>query len=661
MDLLRVSGATLNQTALDFNGNAERIRQLLVQARSEGVEVVCLPELCLTGYGCEDAFFSLHTAKMAEKSLTSLLPDTAGLTVVFSLPHYYYGAMYNCAVMVQDKTILGVNAKRVLPKEGVHYEPRWFRPWPFGKIVETVICEQKAPLGDIRYRLGRFGIAVEICEEAWDSIPASVAHADAVDIILNPSASHFSLGKYRKREYLIANSSRSMQVVYVYSNLVGLEAGRMIYDGGVLFAEGGEIVNRGPRFGFRDSNLVWMDVNPDRASVAKLRSKPVRDIGSSPMNQEMKSAEVLGADPRSFKSKPGNPVPQEQRRKSSSGYKDAILYTKEQELLHALMLGLYDYMRKTGCKGYMVSLSGGCDSSTVAIAVAHMLAEAVAQEGLLPTCTRLGIDDKSVDSTAALIKSVLTCLYQKTENSGDVTQNAARAVAEQIGATFHVSDIQPAVTVYENMVEKLIGRPLDWSVDDIALQNVQARARVPGLWMLANIQNKVLLTTSNRSEASVGYATMDGDTAGGLAPIAGIDKHYLRSWLKWAETQTRIGLGALSALALVNQQQPTAELRPGKSNQTDEQDLMPYDVLDRIECCFVRDRMSPDDIVDTVCEDFPELDRQVLIAYVAKFFRLWTQSQWKRERMAPSFHLDEASVDPRTWCRYPIISVPPSS
>lgn len=661
MDLLRVSGATLNQTALDFTGNADRIRQVLKQARSEGVEVLCLPELCLTGYGCEDAFFSLHTAKMAEKSLSSLLPDTAGLTVVFSLPHYYYGAMYNCAVMVQDKKILGINAKRVLPKEGVHYEPRWFRPWPFGKIVETVICDQKVPLGDIRYRLGRFGIAVEICEEAWDSIPASVAHADAVDIILNPSASHFSLGKYRKREYLIANSSRSMQVVYVYSNLVGLEAGRMIYDGGVLFAEGGEIVNRGPRFGFRDSNLVWMDVNPDRASVAKLRSKPVRDIGSSPMNQETPAAEVRGADPRSFAPKPDNLNANEPRRKSTSGYRDAVLYSKEQELLQALMLGLYDYMRKTKCKGYMVSLSGGCDSSSVSIAVAHMLAEAVIQEGLAATCARLGIVDQSIDSTSALIKTVLTCVYQKSENSGTVTQTAARAVAEQIGATFHVTDIQPAVAVYEQMIEQLIGRSLDWDLDDIAMQNVQARSRVPGLWMLANIQNKILLTTSNRSEASVGYATMDGDTAGGLAPIAGIDKHYLRSWLKWAETQTGIGLGALSALALVNDQQPTAELRPGKSNQTDETDLMPYDVLDRIECCFVRDRMSPDDIIDTVCGDFPDLERELLSEYVAKFFRLWTQSQWKRERMAPSFHLDEASVDPRTWCRYPIISIPPQS
>ncbi len=653
MDLLRISGATLNQTPLDFSGNAERIRVLLKKARAEKVELLCLPELSISGYGCEDAFFSLHTSVMAEKTLASLLDDTEKLTVVFSLPYYFSGAMYNCAVMVQDKKILGVNAKRVLPKEGVHYEPRWFRPWPFGKVVETTICGQKVPLGDLRYRLGRFGIAIEICEEAWDAIPASAAHADAVDIILNPSASHFALGKYKKRENLVANSSRSMQVIYVYSNLVGLEAGRMIYDGGVLFAEGGEIVKRGRRFGFHDSELVWMDVNPDRANVSKLKSKPVRDMSSESHLQVMPQLEVKGADPRVIAGS------SDERRREASAVTTQPTFTKEQELLQALMLGLYDYMRKTKSKGYMVSLSGGCDSSTVSIAVAHMLAEAVKQDGLEVTCQRLHVSSKNIDSVNKLVHACLTCIYQGTKNSGPVTLAAAKAVATEVSASFHQIELQPAVDFYQQTVEKMIGRPLDWKTDDIAMQNIQARARVPGLWMLANIENKILLTTSNRSEASVGYATMDGDTAGGLAPIAGIDKNYLRSWLKWAETQAGIGLGPLPALALVNKQSPTAELRPGKENQTDEADLMPYDILDRIESAFVRDRLSPEDILDVVSEDFPSVKSDILAGYVKKFFRLWTQSQWKRERLAPAFHLDEASVDPRTWCRYPILSVAP--
>src|SRR5690606_29235722 len=105
----------------------------------------------------------------------------------------------------------------------------------------------------------------------------------------------------------------------------------------------------------------------------------------------------------------------------------------------------------------------------------------------------------------------------------------------------------------------------------------------PMIWLLANATGMVLLSTSNRSEAAVGYATMDGDTAGGLAPLAGIDKAFLREWLKWAEKDCKLGLGPVPAVAAVNAMQPTAELRPKEKQQRDEDDLMPYDLLDRIE------------------------------------------------------------------------------
>ena len=121
------------------------------------------------------------------------------------------------------------------------------------------------------------------------------------------------------------------------------------------------------------------------------------------------------------------------------------------------------------------------------------------------------------------------------------------------------------VDEYVRTVSTAIGRELTWEHDDVSLQNVQARARGPGIWLLANLRNALLLTTSNRSEAAVGYATMDGDTCGGLAPIAGIDKAYLLDWLKWMETIGPAGVGPLPALAAVTCLSPTAELRPCKA------------------------------------------------------------------------------------------------
>ena len=166
----------------------------------------------------------------------------------------------------------------------------------------------------------------------------------------------------------------------------------------------------------------------------------------------------------------------------------------------------------------------------------------------------------------------------------------------------------------------------------------------------------MLLATSNRSEAAVGYATMDGDTCGGLAPIAGIDKAFLLHWLQWMETTGPAGIGPLPALAVVNSQQPTAELRPPAEGQTDEGDLMPYAVLDAIERAAIRDKLMPVEVFDTLAPELPDVSRTQLAAWVERFFRLWCRNQWKRERFAPAFHVDDENLDPKTWCRFPILS-----
>jgi NAD+ synthase (glutamine-hydrolysing) len=255
-----------------------------------------------------------------------------------------------------------------------------------------------------------------------------------------------------------------------------------------------------------------------------------------------------------------------------------------------------------------------------------------------------------------LTRKLLVTVYQSTENSGPVTLNAARAVAEGIGATFLQFDVGGLVRDYVDTVSKALGRPLTWETDDLALQNIQARVRAPGVWMLANVRGALLLSTSNRSEAAVGYATMDGDTSGGLSPIAGIDKAFLRRWLVWMETTGPQGVGPIPALRAVNAQQPTAELRPPDRHQTDEDDLMPYDLLDAIERAAIRDKRTPVEVFQVMRVAFPQYTAAQLQAWVERFFRLWCRNQWKRERYAPSFHLDDENLDPKTWCRFPILS-----
>ena len=250
----------------------------------------------------------------------------------------------------------------------------------------------------------------------------------------------------------------------------------------------------------------------------------------------------------------------------------------------------------------------------------------------------------------------LTTVYQSTQNSSDVTRNAARDVADAIGATHLEFDVDSIVQAYRELVSNALGIELNWKDHDITLQNIQARTRAPSVWMLANLNNALLLSTSNRSEAAVGYATMDGDTSGGLSPIAGIDKAFLREWLVWMETDGPIGLGPIPELKSINVQQPTAELRPSEFGQTDEDDLMPYDVLDYIERLAILKKLMPVEIFEHLKLKYAETKPSQLGAWVIRFFRLFCRNQWKRERYAPSFHLDDENLDPKTWCRFPILS-----
>src|SRR4029079_8316503 len=183
-------------------------------------------------------------------------------------------------------------------------------------------------------------------------------------------------------------------------------------------------------------------------------------------------------------------------------------------------------------------ISGGADSAAVSCLVALFVRFALAEICREKLLAKLQYFDaiQNAAGEREIIRHLLACVYQATRHSGDVTLSAARGVAEAIGAEFFQFDVDKLVQDYSDMVSRAVGRTLSWEIDDLALQNIQARARSPGIWMLTNLRGALLASTSNRSEAAVGYATMDGDTSGGISPIAGIDKAFLRRWLRWLET-----------------------------------------------------------------------------------------------------------------------------
>jgi NAD+ synthase (glutamine-hydrolysing) len=601
MSQLTIAGATLNQIPFDWSNNLNNIRGAIAEAKKQQAELLLLPELCITGYGCEDVFLSDWLSETAAQKLLTIVPLCDNIIVCVGLPIRMDGITYNGVCVIRHQQILGITLKQNLADEGVHYEPRWFRAWKAGEVTSIQIGGQTVAAGDLIYTHRGITFGFEICEDAWrKNRPGYRLKERGVQLILNPSASHFALGKSSRREKdVVIDGSAKFQCVYLFVNHLGNEAGRMIYDGDIVVGQNGKLVAVNNRLSFRP--FVVMTCGVDVSNASHTEQKPITD------NRE-----------------------------------------RNEEFAQAVSLALFDYLRKSKARGFVLSLSGGADSACCAVLVAEMVRRASTSLGWPAFWTAIGIDPASAPtSTKEAVGKLLTCAYQASVNSSATTHDAAKTLADSIGAHFHAWSIEEESSSYRKKIEVVLGRPLTWEQDDIALQNIQARSRSPIIWMLANVKRAVLLTTSNRSEGDVGYATMDGDTSGSLAPIAGIDKPFILRWLRWVQDHGYPGLSGVNGL------QPTAELRPGDRAQTDEKDLMPYTVLLAIEKLAIRERRPPLAVYEALQADYPATE---LKSWIRKFFRLWSANQWKRERLAPSFHIDDHNVDPRSWCRFPILS-----
>ena len=443
MPTLTLAGATLNQTPIDWKNNVAHIRRAIRQAQEQGVDILCLPELCVTGYGCEDLFLSDWIYEKVLELLPEIVSACRDITVAVGVPVRYQHRNYNTACFIHNQRILGFTAKQHLANDGVHYEPRWFTPWPAHQTATLKVHGQTYPLGDVVYDVHGIKVGFEICEDAWrDELRPGWTHKErGVDLILNPSASHFAFEKTRFREGLVVPGSRDFSCVYVFANLLGNEAGRMVYDGEILIAQQGTLLKKNRRFSFQDVNLLIARVDfehPERSS-------------SGP-----------------------NP--------------DA--YEKEVEFTRAEALALFDYQRKSRSRGFVLSLSGGADSSTCAVLVAEMVQRGCDELGVPSFLEKLGRTDLSesltseepgaADTQRHIVQHILYTAYQGTVNSSETTLHAARTLAESMGATFYQWTIDEEVAGYTQTVEDALGRALTWEQDDIALQNVQSRAPEPG-------------------------------------------------------------------------------------------------------------------------------------------------------------------------------------
>lgn len=274
MKLLKVAAGVLNQTPLAWEHNKQNIINAIEEAQRQGVSLLCLPELCISGYGCEDAFFAQNTIDQSIASLLDIVPHTNDIAVAVGLPLRHNNRTFDVACLIANKRILGFAVKQYLANNGVHYETRWFQPWQPFLRDDIKIGDFTYPFGDIVFELSGVRIGFEICEDAWiANRPGRNLYERGIDVILNPSASHFAFLKSQTRERFVVDGSRAFGVSYIYANLLGNEAGRIIFDGDAMVASNGELLVSGARLSYEDFVIVPAVVDLDATRLAQVQNR----------------------------------------------------------------------------------------------------------------------------------------------------------------------------------------------------------------------------------------------------------------------------------------------------------------------------------------------------------------------------------------------------
>jgi len=462
--------------------------------------------------------------------------------------------LYNAAAVLYGGRIAGVYRKMRLPNYGVFDEKRYFQPG----TESPVFVIHGVPVG------------VTICEDVWAPGGPLLAQALAGALVaVNINGSPYAAGKWRVREEMLKTRARDYAVAIAYNNLVGGQD-ELVFDGiGLIVGPSGEVVTRGPAF---EEALIVADLDVEAIREIR-RYNPIRGsdaLGAEGVRSPMYTLSTAAADaPRPALPQGPAPVPPEE----------------VEEIYQALVLGTRDYVRKNGFRGVAVGLSGGVDSSLVACIAADAL----------------GAD------------AVHGVTMSSRFTSGDSVTYAS-ALAQALGIPVLDLPIGPIVSGYEAVLaDAFAGRPRD-----IAEENLQARARGNLLMALSNKFGWLVLTTGNKSEMSVGYATLYGDMAGGFAVIKDVPKTLVYRLARWRNARAGREVIPAGVIARV----PTAELR---EQQTDQDTLPPYELLDPILERYVEDDRSADEIA---AEGFaPDV--------VARVIAMVDRSEYKRRQAPP--------------------------
>ncbi len=561
MRTFRIALAQINPTVGDFEGNVSKIISYIEESGRAGAQIVVFPELSITGYPPEDL---LLKPQFVEDNLDALKKVQKKVKDIIAIVGFVDRSddIYNAAAIIYNKKLIDTYHKMYLPNYGVFDEVRYFQ------------AGIRCPI----YKIEDTFLGVNICEDIWyPEGPTRIQALAGAEVIININASPYHIGKGGFRENMLSVRALDSIAVVVYLNTVGGQD-ELVFDGdSLILDQNGNVIARGKQF---KEDLIIADLNLDAVRMKRLHAPRRR--------QEVMKLEKGAVEKISI---PSEKKLHEERSVPRLPLTDSKVLEPLEEVYEALVLGTSDYVRKNGFKGVIIGQSGGIDSSLV---------------------SAIAVDAISRDN--------VTGLFMPSPYTSKESREDAYSLAGNLGIKIKEVPIDGIFQSYLNALKKEFrGLP-----EGAAEENIQARIRGNILMAFSNQFGWLVLTTGNKSEMSVGYATLYGDMAGGFAVIKDVPKTMVYELCRWRNKKEERALIPERVIL----KEPSAELKP---NQKDTDTLPPYSLLDPILKAYIEADKGFEEILSLSCN----------VESAQKVIRMVDTSEYKRRQSPPGIKITQ--------------------
>ena len=616
---IKAAAGTPEITVADCEANRKAILKVIHKMEKEHAKIMVLPELCITGYTCQDLFLQRQLLDSAWHTLKKLAVATQQVDalIFLGLPMRHAGKLYNVAAVLNHGEILGFIPKTCIPNYNEFYEQRHFASGsdcmdtheidgvevPFGTDL-LFVCDECEELT----------VAAEICEDLWVPQPPSVSHAQAgAHVIVNLSASDEMVGKDSYRRDLVKGQSARLICGYIYATAGEGESSQdLVFGGQNLIAENGVMLAEAKRF---RNSVIYGEIDVQRLADERRRISTYPSADSAECQMVPFAVEIEETSlTRNFAPYPFVPSVKEERD------------MRCEEILNIQAMGLKKRMSHIHCQKAMVGLSGGLDSTLALLVIAR-------------TFSMMGLPSENI-----------RCITMPCFGTTDRTYQNACKLSQCLGATLTEVNIKEAVNIHF----RDIGH--DDSVHDVTYENCQARERTQILMDLANQEGAILVGTGDLSELALGWATYNGDHMSMYGVNASVPKTLVRHLVRYyADT---CGEKELEEVLLDILDTPVSpELLPpkdGKIAQKTEDLVGPYELHDFYLYYMLREGFEPDKIYRIACRTFENTyDRETILKWLKTFYRRFFAQQFKRSCLPDGPKVGSVALSPRGDLRMP--------